>query len=134
MSNISCAGEAMDRKFQQICALVDEQTGLFKKEFAHQLFYERPEESLYPSDFPNDFNKFYNTYFSLDIQSALNACCIYLNFVGISIDHKKAHEHVRNNPAAYQKFVDKCYYILKSLAHTQAAKLVDPFKDTFPRN
>jgi len=130
MSNISIVEKKWIENFSK-SALIEEQTGLFKSDFARQLFYERPEESLYPPEYLNNFNSFYNTYFSLDIASALNTCCLYLNFVGISIDNKRVLEHVKSNPAEYQKFVNKCYYILKSLAHNQATVLANPFKDTF---
>jgi len=130
MSKISIVEKIWIENFGK-SPLVDEQTGLFKSDYAHQLFYERPEGSLYPEDFPNDFSKFHNTHFSLDIQKVLNTCCVYLNFIGVSIENKKVLEHVKNNPLEYKKFVDKCYYILKSLAHNQTVLLTNPYKDTF---
>jgi ATP-dependent DNA helicase PIF1 len=130
MSNISIVEKKWIENFSK-SPLVDEQTGLFKKDFAHVLFYERPEESLYPSDFPNDFYSFYRNHTSRDILSVLNACCVYLNFVGISIEYQKAVEFIRNTPPEFPKFVEKCYYILKSLAHNQTIEVSNPFKDTF---
>jgi ATP-dependent DNA helicase PIF1 len=130
MSNISTLEKKWIENFSK-SPLVDEQTGLFRKDYAHVLFYERPAESLYPSDFPNDFYSFFRNHNSLDILSVLNACCIYLNFVGISITYEKVVEHIRNTPPEFPKFVNKCYYILKSLAHNQTVEVSNPFKDTF---
>jgi len=130
MSNISIVEKKWIENFSK-SPLIDEATGLFKKDYAHVLFYERPVESLYPSDFPNDFNSFFRNHNSRDNLSVLNACCVYLNFVGISIDYKKVLEHIRNTPSQFPKFVDKCYYILKSLAHNQTIELSNPFKDNF---
>ncbi len=111
--------------------LVDESSGNFKSDYAHQLFYERPAESTYPPDFPNNFSNFYFELANTDIQKALETCCVFLNFAGIGIDHKKAIEHIRQNPSDYKKFVEKCYYIIKTLAHTQTIVLSNPFKDSF---
>jgi len=130
MSNISIVEKKWIENFSK-SPLVDEQTGLFRKDYAHVLFYERPEESVYPSDFPNNFSSFFRDYNSKDILSVLNACCIYLNFVGISIGYEKVVDHIRNTPPEFPKFVDKCYYILKSLAHNQIVEVSNPFKDTF---
>jgi ATP-dependent DNA helicase PIF1 len=130
MSNISILEKKWIENLSK-SPLVDEQTLLFKSDYAHQLFYERPEGSLYPPDFPNDFSKFYNTHFSLDIQKVLNTCCVFLNFIGISIENKKVLEHVKSNPLEYKQFVDRCYYILKSLAHNQNVLISNPYKETF---
>ena len=130
MSNISVVEKKWIENFSK-SPLIDESTGLFKKDYAHVLFYERPEESLYPSDFPNNFNSFFRNHNSRDILSVLSACCAYLNFVGISIEYQKVVEFIRNTPPEFPKFVNKCYYILKTLAHNQTIELSNPFKDNF---
>src|ERR1700733_9439190 len=81
--------------------LVDESTGLFRKDYAHGLFFECPAESLYPSDYPNNFNSFFRNHSSRDILSVLNACCVYLNFVGISVEYQKVVEYVRDTPSEF---------------------------------
>lgn len=56
---------------------------------------------------------------------------MFLNFAGIGIDRKKAIEYIRQNPADYKNFVQKCYYILKTFAHAQTISLSAPFKNCF---
>ena len=111
--------------------LVDDSTGLFKSDYAHQLFYGRSENSLYPADFPNDFNKHYSCHSTLDVLKSLELCNDFLKFIGIGLNIQKLIEHIKKNPSEYKKFVDKCYYILKSLAHNQSIELSNPFKDNF---
>jgi ATP-dependent DNA helicase PIF1 len=130
MSNISAIEKKWIEGFGK-SPLVDEASRLFKSDYARQLFYERPPESIYPPDFPANFSKFYFDHTSIDILKALETCCVFLNFAGISIDRNKAIEHIRQNPADYKKFVEKCYYILKTFAHTQTIVLSKPFKDCF---
>lgn len=113
-------------------ALVDDSTGLFKSDYAHQLFYGRAENSLYPADFPNDFNKYYATHYSLDILRSLETGIEFLAFIGINLSIEKLTEFIKKNPAEYKKFIDKCYYILKMLAHYDQKLIVsNPFKDNY---
>jgi hypothetical protein len=112
--------------------LVDDTTGLFKSDFAHQLFYGRSEVSLYPADFPNDFNTHYTSHSNLDILSSLKRCNEFLDFIGVKLSSQKLNEHIKKNPAEYKKFVDKCYYLLKMLAHYDQNLVVsNPYKDNY---
>jgi ATP-dependent DNA helicase PIF1 len=112
--------------------LVDDSTGLFKSDYAHQLFYGRPENSLYPSIFPHDFKKYYVSWSTFDPLKALDTCTLFLNFIGITLNDSKLKEHIKKNPAEARKFIDKCYYILKMLAHyDQTLVISNPYKDNF---
>ena len=129
MSNTAALERKWIDNFKQ-SPLVDDTTGLFKSDYAHQLFYGRSENSLYPADFPNDFNKFYNSYSTFSRSKALETCNVFLNFIGIRLTIAKVHEHIRKNPLDYKKFVDKCYYLLKMLAHYDQNLVVsNPYKD-----
>jgi ATP-dependent DNA helicase PIF1 len=131
MSNIKALEKKWIENFKK-SPLIDDASGLFKSDYAHQLFYGKAENSLYPSDFPHDFHKYYNEHSNLDIQKVLETCILFLNFIGISLTSNKLITHIKKNPAEYKKFIDKCYYILKMLAHyNQTLALSNPYKDNF---
>ena len=112
--------------------LIDQETGLFKSTDAWALFYGRPEESTYPADSPDNFSQFYFDHANRDVQTVLETCIGFLNFVGIKLTLNTVSDHLKKHPAEYKKFVDKCYYILKALAHYgKTIDLSNPYKDNF---
>lgn len=112
--------------------LIDEATGLFKADYAYQLFYGRTENSTYPTDFPSGFHKFYFDSPNIDIEKALAICIRFLKFVGIELTDIKLKELIKRQPSDYKKIVDKSYYLLKMLAHyDQNLAISNPFKDNF---
>jgi ATP-dependent DNA helicase PIF1 len=131
MSNIKALEKQWIENFKS-SPLVDSSTGLFKSDYAHLLFYGRPENSLYPADFPHDFKKFHTSYSTSDPQKALETCNEFLSFVGIKIDFAKLKEHIKKNPQEHKKFVDNCHYIIKTIAHSNhTLVLSNPYKDNF---
>jgi ATP-dependent DNA helicase PIF1 len=110
--------------------LIDSETQLFKSNYAWSLFYGRTDESPYPVDFPNNFSEFYFEHSNLAIEKSLENCGLFLNFIGIKINNTKVVDHIKKHPAEYKSFVDRCYYILKMLAHYgQTLDLSNPYKD-----
>jgi ATP-dependent DNA helicase PIF1 len=131
MSNIKIVEKKWIENFRN-SQLVDSSTGLFKSDFAFQLFYGKSENSLCPDDFLFDFKSYYSIHPSLDVLAVLERCNEFLSFIGIKLSGDRLKEHIRKNPAEYKNFVDKCYYLLKTLAHHgQNLVLANPYKDTF---
>jgi ATP-dependent DNA helicase PIF1 len=131
MSNIRIVEKKWVENFKN-SPLVDSSTGLFRSDHAYQLFYGRSENSLCPADFLFDFNNYYITHPTLDLLTVLERCNEFLSFIGIKLNGEKLKDHIKKNPAEYKKFVDKCYYILKMLAHYgQKLEVSNPYKDNF---
>ncbi|MDB4919412.1 AAA family ATPase [Mucilaginibacter sp.] len=131
MSNIKAVEKRWIENFRN-SPLVDSSTGLFKSDFAFQFFYGKSENSLCPDDFLFDFKSYYSIHSSLDVLAVLEKCNEFLSFIGIKLNSDRLKEHIRKNPAEYKNFVDKCYYLLKTLAHYgQTLVLANPYKDTF---
>jgi hypothetical protein len=129
MSNISVLEKQWVENLRQ-SPLIDAETGLFKTSYAWAFFYGRPEESDYPADFPQNFSQFYFSHSNLDIEKALGTCVQFLNFAGIKLTTAKIEDYVKKHPAEYRTFVDRCYYILKMLAHYgQTLDVANPYKD-----
>src|SRR6202012_6098908 len=106
---------------------------LFKSDYAHSLFYERQPASLYPVEYPHNFKSFYATYYAIDQQGAINKCNSYLDFVGIKVTGEKIRELTKKSSAEFQNFINKAYYIVKTLAHynPQLISEDNPYKDIF---
>jgi ATP-dependent DNA helicase PIF1 len=131
MSNLRAVEKKWIENFRK-SPLIDEATAGFNSGFAFQLFYGKSENSLCPSDFLFDFKGYYNNHSTLDILAVLEKCNEFLSFIGVKLNGDRLKEYVKNNPVEYKKFVDKCYYILKTLAHHgQTLVLSNPYKDTF---
>jgi ATP-dependent DNA helicase PIF1 len=130
MSNIKALEKKWIENFKK-SPLVDKSTGLFKSDYAHQLFYGKT-DSLYPINFPHDFQRHYSTYNTIDQSVALEIFNTFLKFIGIEIRHENLKKHIEGNSLDYKKFVDKCYYIFKMLAHyDKNLTLTNPYKDNF---
>ncbi|WP_426672127.1 AAA family ATPase [Mucilaginibacter sp. McL0603] len=131
MSNIKIIERKWIENFRK-SPLVDNSTGIFKSEYAHQLFYGKKEDSLYPFNFPHDFNKHYISYLNVDESDSLEIFSKFLEFIGIQLNHDKLKNHIKKSPSDYKKFADKCYYIFKTLAHyDQNLVVANPYKDNF---
>jgi hypothetical protein len=131
MSKIKIAEQKWIENFAK-SPLVDKETGLFRSDYARQLFYGKEQNGLYPSDVLHNFNKFYQNHANLDIEKSLSICNRFLDFIGIGLDVFKVREHIKKNPAEYKVYIDKCYYIFKMLAHyDQTLVLTNPYKDNF---
>src|SRR5882762_1487058 len=128
MSNLKIVEKKWIENFRN-SPLVNPSTGLFKSEFAFQLFYGKSENSLCPDDFLFNFKSYYSIHSSLDVLAVLERCNEFLSFIGIKLNSDRLKEHIRKNPAEYKNFVDKCYYLLKTLAHNeQNLILTNPYK------
>jgi hypothetical protein len=131
MSNLKAVEKQWIENFKK-CPLVDDTTGLFKNDFAHALFYGREATSPYPVEFPHDFKRFYASYFALPEQKALEICIGYLHFIGIKLSDVKLAGHLVKNATDFKNFFNKCYYVLKELAHySTPPDLTNPYKDIF---
>jgi ATP-dependent DNA helicase PIF1 len=129
MSNISVLEKQWVENLKQ-SPLIDSETGLFKTRYAWAFFYGSTEESAYPVDFPQNFSQFYFSHSTLDIEKALDTCIRFLDFTGIKLNKAKVADYIKQHPAEYKNFVDKCYYILKMFAHYgQTIDLTNPYKD-----
>ena len=129
MSNISIVEKKWIENFGK-SPLVDGEG--VNGDFAFQFFYGKSEESTCPESFLFDFNSYYNLHSSLDIQPVLKTCCEYLGFIGIQLNGDRLKEFIKGNPNEYKNFVNKCYYILKTIArYGKTLTLANPFKDIF---
>lgn len=129
MSNISIVEKKWIEDFGK-SPLVDAEG--VNGDFAFQFFYGKSEESTCPENFLFDFNSYYNLHSSLDIQAVLETCREYLGFIGIQLNGDRLKEFIKSNPGEYKNFVNKCYYILKTIArYGKTLTPANPFKDTF---
>ncbi|MDB5112674.1 MAG: hypothetical protein JWR67_3788 [Mucilaginibacter sp.] len=128
MSDIKLIEKKWIENFKK-SALIDRSTGFFKREYAYQLLYGKTDDA-YPLSFPHNFSDHYLNYTNIDIASALTVFIEFLGFTGIEIKHKKLEKFIKENPNEYKRFADKCYYILKTLAHYGSnLNLSNPYED-----
>src|ERR1700750_2965522 len=113
MSNISIVEKKWIENFAK--SLLVDAEGV-NGDFAFQFFYGKSEESTCPENFLFDFNSYYHLHSSLDIQAVLETCREYLGFIGIQLNGDRLKEFIKGNPDEYKNFVNKCYYILKTIA------------------
>jgi hypothetical protein len=108
--------------------LVDQTTGIFKSNYAFQLYYGK-ENELYPISFPHNFIQHYSSFLSLERENSLNIFHTFLSFIGIEIKKDLLQKHIKSLEH-HEKFAGKCNNILKMLAHYDKNLSVDnPYKD-----
>lgn len=131
MSNLKAVEKKWIENFSK-SPLVDRAMEAVNPQFAFEFFYGKSEESLCPEDFLFDFNSHYNNQAALDVATMLEKCCEYLGFIGVQLSIEKVKDFLKNNPGDYKNFVNKCYYILKTIGrYGKTLSLANPFKDTF---
>ena len=131
MSNLKAVEKKWIENFRK-SPLVDEAAGIVNGDFSFQFFYGKSAESKCPENFLFDFNSYYRAHSAIDIPAVLDRCCEFLGFIGIQLNGDRLKEFIKNNPSEYKNFVDKCYYILKTIARFgKTLLLANPFKDTF---
>ncbi|MCO5948280.1 ATP-dependent DNA helicase [Mucilaginibacter flavidus] len=131
MSNLKAVEKKWIENFRN-SLLVDKVAEAVNGDFSFQFFYGKSAESQCPENFLFDFNSYYHAHSGLDIPTVLDKCCEFLGFIGIKLNGDRLREFIKNNPAEYKNFVDKCYYILKTIARFgKTLSLANPFKDTF---
>ncbi len=109
--------------------LVDQSTGLFKRDYAFQLYYGK-ENDLYPINFPQNFKLHHSSFLNLEKNNSSLIFHAFLSFIGIEINKDLLFKHISENSEHYEKFADKCNNILKMLAHYDKNLTVDnPYKD-----
>ena len=99
--------------------LVDKETGAFQKDYAHQLFYGK-KDNTYPAYYPQNYQAFYNhccANADVDKTLAIGHLIRYLHFIGIRIRSQVINNHLRIFPGDFLKLIRKCCYIFKTLAH-----------------
>jgi len=109
--------------------LVDNSTGLFKSDYAFQLYYGR-ENDLYPINFPQNFTQHFSSFLDIEINDSINIFHVFLSFIGIDIKKDLLLKHTLESAEHYERFASKCNNILKMLAHYDKNLTVDnPYKD-----
>lgn len=96
-------------------ALVDKETGEFRKDYAYQLLYGKKEIN-YPVYYPQNYKEFYNhchNNSNVDKVAAMGHLIRFLHFIGIRIRRQVVANHLRIFPNDFLKLICKCYYILK---------------------
>ena len=131
MSNLKALEKKWIENFSK-SPLVDRAQEAVNPQFAFEFFYGKSAESTCPDNFLFDFNSYYNNHTSLDIPAVLDKCLEFLGFIGIQLNSDRLKEFIKNNPTEYKNFVDKCYYILKTIGrYGKTLTLASPFKETF---
>jgi len=111
------------------CPLVDGETGVFKSEYAKQIYYGKHDDT-YPADFPYDFEKFYNNCDNIEREIAIDHLLEFLHFVGIKIRRVNICNHLEKFPDDFPKLTKKCRYIFKAVAHYDSTLNTDnPYSD-----
>ncbi len=109
--------------------LVDSSTGLFKSDYAFQLYYGK-ENELYPKDFPENFKAHYTSYLTIEKDNSINIFHSFLNFIGIEIKIELLLKHTNESLKNHELFAGKCNNILKMLAHyDKNLSVANPYKD-----
>jgi len=109
--------------------LVDSESGLFREQYARQLFYGKTED-FYPTDYPHNFSDFFLSREKYNQAETIEKMLVYLDFIGINMRPGILNLHLEKFPDDYQKFIRMCYYIFKTLAHYGDNLDADnPFKD-----
>lgn len=98
------------------CPLVDSETGIFKSQYARQLFYGKQDDT-YPSDFPHNFQEYLSKCFVINRGLAIDNLLEFLHFIGIKIREEAINNHLEKNPDDFIKLTNKCRYIFQTMAH-----------------
>ena len=111
------------------CPLVDPETQTFNSRYAYQLFYGQNEES-YPEEYPRNFSDLYFRCRKRQSDEAIDGMLKFLRFIGIRMKKQAVMDHLAKYPGDYEKLLRKCYYILKTLAHsTTELNVANPYRD-----
>ncbi|MBS1522270.1 MAG: AAA family ATPase [Bacteroidetes bacterium] len=128
MSNIKSIEKKWLDNFKK-CPLIDQSTGLFKSDYASQLYYGK-ENDLYPINFPQNFKDHYASYLNTEKSTSLSIFNSFLSFIGINIKQELILNHLKESLDEYEKFANNCNGILKMLAHYgKKVSTTNPYKD-----
>jgi ATP-dependent DNA helicase PIF1 len=110
--------------------LVRKEVPAFDKRIAAQVFYGKREPD-FNEDYPHGYERFYLASTVQTPDERLETTLRYLTFIGIRMRPNKIKEHLGRYPTDLHLILQKTYYILKTLAHTNDLDVDNPFKGIY---
>lgn len=111
--------------------LVNKDTGYFRKDYAHQLFYGR-EDSDYPESYPQNYRGFYESNYAIERVEGIETVLRFLHFIGIKLKREDVDAHLMVAADDYHLLLKKTYFLLRTLAHhREDLTLGNPFSENY---
>jgi ATP-dependent DNA helicase PIF1 len=109
---------------------VDE-SGIFQKHVAHAFYY-GVETNVENKTQPINFLEFRKKLPALNQEDAIKGILKYLHFMGVNISYVFVSEYLKKNPNDFEKFKDKCYWIIRRLAdRPENYQPINPFAEDY---